>query len=287
MALKWVGAAAAVAVGVGAVTLVGTHPDAATAASSSASSGYHEVWRDDFNGGALSGAKWLQHPTSAAAGRSCATVSPKMSTVKGGVASFAAAVNKAKKKTNTCPTSYLNSQVVSPQSFLYGKFEARIQMQGPQGMHAAFWMLPTGAVAPGVSANDLPGSRGTEVDVAEYFGDAFAKKGNPKGGLYSYVYWPKKSGPAVKTEGNTAKATKAIGTKKASGKYHIYSVEWTPTSYIFSVDGVQTAKITQGISHRAESVLFSMLTSNWELPKMKNSTLPRAMKVDWVKVSQK
>jgi beta-glucanase (GH16 family) len=282
---KLVGAATAVAVGVGAVTMVATQSDNATAAPAVASS-YHLVWQDNFSGSKLSGA-WLQHPTSAAAGRSCATVSPKMSTVKGGIASFAAAVNKSKGKTRTCPTSYLNSQVVSAPSWLYGKFEARIKLQAPQGMHSSFWMLPTGAVAPGVSAADLPGSRGVEVDVAEYFGDAFKKKGDPKSGLYSFVYWPKRSGTMVKTQGNTAKATKVVGKKKASGGYHTFAVEWTPTAYIFSIDGVQTAKITQGISHRAESMLFSMLTSDWELPKMKKSTLPASMKVDWVRVYQK
>ena len=287
MTLKWVGAATAVAVGVGAVTLVAARPDGATAASSTASSSYHVVWHDDFDGNALSSAKWLLHPTSAAAGRGCATVSPKMTTVKGGVASFAAVVDKSKTKTTACPTSYLNSQVVSPQSFLYGKFEARIKMQSPQGMHAAFWMLPGGSVPSGVSSSDLPGYRGTEVDVAEFFGDAFTKKGNPKGALYSYVYWPKKSGPAVKTEGNTAKASKAIGKKKFSAGYHTYAVEWTPSAYIFSVDGKQTAKITVGISHRPESLLLSILTSDWELPKMKSSSLPASMKVDWVRVSQK
>jgi beta-glucanase (GH16 family) len=285
--MKWVGAATAVAVAAGAVTLVATRSDEATAASSAAaaSSAYRLVWHDDFNGNKL-GPAWLQHPTSAAAGRSCAAVSPKMSTVRGGIASFSATVNKSKKKTSKCPTSYLNSQVISAPTWLYGKFEARLKLQSPQGMHSSFWMLPTGAVAPGTASRDLPGTRGVEVDVAEYFGDAFSKAGT-QGGLYSYVYWPKSSGAQVKTEGNTAKATKTIGKKKASGGYHTYTVEWTPSAYIFSVDGVQTAKITQGISHRSESMLFSMLTSDWELPKMKKGSLPASMKVDWVRVYQK
>ena len=124
-----------------------------------------------------------------------------------------------------------------------------------------------GTPSSGVSANDLPGSRGVEMDVAEYFGDLFGA--NPRGALYSYVYWPKRNANGsvsqVKTSGNTAKATKIVGKKKASGGYHTYTMEWTPTQYIFSVDGQESARLKVGVSHRAEELRLSMLTSDWEL----------------------
>ncbi|HEY2833420.1 MAG TPA: glycoside hydrolase family 16 protein [Sporichthyaceae bacterium] len=280
MNVKLVGAATAAATALGAVAVMAHGSDGAQAASSS----YQPAWADEFNGSSLS-SQWKVLPTGANAGRTCAVATKKMSTVSGGEAKIGAAVDTSKKKTSTCPTHYLNSQIETTKSFLYGKFEARIKFQGDRGMHAAFWMLPS-AAAPvvGTSSADLPGYRGVEVDAAEYFGDAF---GNPKAGIYSYVYSPQPDGSAKKIGGRAAKATSVIGSKKPSGGYHTYAVEWTPTAYIFSVDGKVTQRITEGISHRPESVLLSLLTSDWEVPKMNNKKLPEAMSVDWVHVSQK
>jgi beta-glucanase (GH16 family) len=286
--VQLIGAATVMATALGAVAAI-SHGDVAAAASS----GYKLKWSDEFNGKSLS-SSWQVLPTSAGAGRTCAVASKKMATVSAGKAKISATVNKANTakcvtaEAGTFNTRYLNSQIRTTKSFLYGKFEARIKFQGNQGSHAAFWMLPsTAAPAAGTSPTNLPGYRGVEVDVAEYFGDGFTKKGMPKGGLYSYVYWPKAGGPAVKTQGNTVKATKAIGSKKASGGYHTYAVEWTPTAYIFSVDGKQTAKITVGVSHRPENLLLSMLTSDWELSKLSKKNLPSSMSVDWIHVYQK
>jgi beta-glucanase (GH16 family) len=277
--VKFVGAAAAVVTALGGLAAL-AHGDAADAASSS----YKRTWSDEFNGSKLSSA-WTVLPTGANAGRTCAVASKKMSTVSGGKAHIGAAVDTSKKKTSTCPTHYLNSQIETNRTFLYGKFEARIKFQPDRGMHAAFWMLPsTAAPVSGTSQADLPGYRGVEVDMAEYFGDAF---GNPKAGIYSYVYSPQIDGTAKKIGGRAAKASKIIGSNKPSGGYHTYAVEWTPTAYIFSVDGKETQRITEGISHRPERVLLSMLTSDWEVPKMNNKKLPEAMSVDWVHVAQK
>lgn len=289
MRVRLIGTATAMATAVGAALLMNHGGTAAVAAAS----GYQLKWSDEFNGSSLS-STWTLLPTGAYAQRSCAIASKKVSTVSGGKAHIGVAVNKAitsachTPKDGTFKTHYLNSQIRTTQSWLYGKFEARIKFQGPQGMHAAFWMLPsTAAPAAGTSSADVPGYRGAEVDVAEYFGDGFSKSGKPKAGLYSYVYSPQANGPAQKIGGQQAKAAKIIGSSKPSGGYHTYTVEWTPTAYIFSVDGKQTAKITVGISHRPENLLLSMLTSDWELPKMNNKKLPTSMSVDWVRVYQK
>lgn len=289
MKVRLIGAATVTAMALGGAVVAMNHGGTAEAASS----GYQLKWSDEFNGKSLS-STWSLLATGSYAGRTCATAAKKMATVSGGKAHIGAAVDRSKTskcrtpKDGTFKSHYLNSQIRTTQSWLYGKFEARIKFQDAQGMHAAFWMLPSAnPPAVGTSSADLPGYRGVEVDVAEYFGDGFSKSGKPKAGLYSYVYSPQPDGPAKKIGGQQAKAAKIIGSTKPSGGYHTYAVEWTPTAYIFSVDGKQTAKITTGISHRPENLLLSMLTSDWELPKMNNKNLPTSMSVDWVRVYQK
>jgi beta-glucanase (GH16 family) len=288
--LKTVGAAAAATVVAGSLVFATQHDNAAAGTQlSAAGSGYHLVWSDEFNGSKLSSSKWAQQPIGAGSGRSCAVNSSKMTKVSGGKAKFSADVDKSKKATAQCAKSYLNSQVKSTKTYLYGKFSARIKFQSPRGMHGSFWMLPSGPAKSGVSASNLPGYQGVEMDVAEYFGDLFGS--NPKGGLYSYVYYPKKAANGsvaqVKQPGNTAKATKVVGKKKASGGYHTYTMEWTPTAYTFYVDGTKTATLKVGISHHPELLRLSMLTSDWETPRLTKSSTPAGMQVDWVRVYQK
>jgi len=294
VALKRVGAAAAAAVVTCSVVLAIQHDSASAKTQASvepttASSGYHRlVFSDDFNGSKLSSKYWVNQPIGAGSGRSCASASTKMIKVSGGQATFSADVNKSRPSTEDCAKYYLNSQVKSTQTFLYGKFSARIKFQSPRGMHGSFWLLPSGPTPGGVSTKDLPGYQGVEMDVAEYFGDLFGA--NPQGGLYSYVYYPKKvdgSVTQVKQAGNTKKATQAVGKKKASRGFHTYTMVWTPSAYTFYVDDTKTATIKIGISHRPELLRLSMLTSDWELPRLTSKSTPAGMQVDWVRIYQK
>jgi beta-glucanase (GH16 family) len=66
----------------------------------------------------------------------------------------------------------------------------------------------------------------------------------------------------------------------------VFSVEWTPTAYIFRVDGVETYRQTKNISGAPEYLVLSLLSSDWELPDLDTSKLPVDMKVDWVRVWQ-
>ena len=292
MAVKQVGAAATAALVTGSLVLMTQHGSATAGTSTpaqltTASSGYHLVWSDEFNGSSLS-SKWMLTPTGANSGRTCASASKRTTKVSGGKAKLSADVDRSRRGSSSCSKYYLNSQLKSTKRFLYGTFSARIKFQSQRGMHGAFWLLPSGPAPSGVSSSNLAGYRGVEMDVAEYFGDLFGA--SPKGGLYSYIYYPKRTVTGetmVKQSGNTAKATKVVGKKKASGGFHTYTMEWTPTQYIFSIDGKETARINVGVSHHAEELRLSMLTSDWELRRLTKSSLPASMQVDWVRVYQK
>ncbi len=247
---------------------------------------YKLVWSDNFSG-RLSSNKWYTYPTGPWAGRTCATASPAMAKTSNGILSVKATVNKSKPASAKCKKHFYNGQIATKQAFKYGKFSARIKYQSPTGMGGAFWLLPGKEAPSGVSPNNLAAYRGGEVDIAEYFGDRYGKR---DGGMYRYVYWPKQTSSGVKmikTGGLQKNSYKALRNKLPSKGFHTYTLEWTPTKYVFSIDGMVTSTIKVGVSQRKEFILFSLLTSDWMLPLLKSGALPNSIKVDWVKVYQK
>lgn len=79
-------------------------------------------------------------------------------------------------------------------------------------------------------------------------------------------------------------------------KYHIYSVEWTHSEFVFRVDGVETSRIAKKAVKGDEYFLvISLLSSDWETrlltkpatsaktPGVKKANLRKAkMQVDWI-----
>ncbi|RYP83164.1 glycosyl hydrolase family protein [Nocardioides guangzhouensis] len=148
----------------------------------------------------------------------------------------------------------------------YGYVAARVRFQRYAGQHAAVWMQPE----PSVASSDP----GAEIDVIEWFGD----RTNDNTELTSHVYknGTKYKGPITNTGRFTARNSDWWT------RYHVFSVEWTPSRYVFRIDGRKTIEQTRGVSRRPEYLLLSLISSDYELPLQKGS-LPQHMYVDWVK----
>jgi beta-glucanase (GH16 family) len=164
--------------------------------------------------------------------------------------------------------------------FKFGVAAARVKFDKPQGAHGSFWMQTTEPYVAGRG----PAQNGAEIDVVEYFG-----KGYKQGDVYSFIHYRDASGKDHKVpDGPIVAARKALkGDDDWFKRYHVFSVEWTPKAYVFRVDGIQTLKLTRGISKVPEFLILSMLSSGWELEKMQRGTLPNATQVDWVRFWQK
>jgi beta-glucanase (GH16 family) len=166
---------------------------------------------------------------------------------------------------------YLNGHVGTQgaYSFRYGVAAARVKFQEPQGMHGAFWLQDSG---------EPEGTVGAEIDTVEFFG-----KGFNKGGIASFIY------PSAGEEsgGTQPDASKALTGPRDNwwDRYHVFSVEWTPTEYVFRIDGVETLRTSDGVADRKSFVILSLLTSNWELKRLPDSGTG-TMAVDWVRVWQ-
>lgn len=176
---------------------------------------------------------------------------------------------------------FLNGHVSteSTYSFTYGVAAARVRFQRPRGAHGAFWsQSPTVNSYPG-----NPKKSGAEIDIGEYFGDGY-----PRGGLASYVYHYDKSEKNIKDGDVLPRAVGAVGSAGAFWKkFHVYSVQWSPTGYVFRIDGQVTYVTDKAVSGAQQYLVLSLLSSDWELPDLDKRLLPGTMSVDWVRVWQR
>ena len=160
-------------------------------------------------------------------------------------------------------------------SMRYGFAAARIKTHKLRGQHGGFWMRPTTAGG---------GDPRAEIDVIEYFGDK-----HPQGGLTSFIY-STKNNTAVKTGSWIKNPTSFLKNRKDgwSKNYHVFSVEWTPSVYIFRIDGKETWRTKVGISDQQQFPILSLLSSDYEISQMPGGDrkLPQTMNVDWVRLWQ-
>jgi beta-glucanase (GH16 family) len=247
---------------------------------------------DEFAGTKLSGSwenrQQLYQPDAL---RKCSKGSSKTVKVGRGTAQLSVVVDKSKGN-KLCTAKRANGKAIgkfkyrlnanistmSSHRMKYGVMAARIKFQPLQGQHASLWMQP----AQPSSAKNAK-QAGTEIDIIEWFG-----KDVPNGGLTSFVYAPTQSGPK-KIGGWIKNPERFLSSPKDDWfkSYHVFSVEWTPSAYIFRIDGQETRRITTGVSGIAEYPILSLLSSDYELAKLEDEkSLPQTMQVDWVKMWQ-
>lgn len=143
-------------------------------------------------------------------------------------------------------------------TFQYGYIEARIRIPSGQGLWPAFWMWPADYADP------------PELDIMEILG-------HQPGILYMATHYP----------GGTAEYN--YSGADLSQEYHVYGCEWTPTSVVWYLDGVERARLTDPAKIPQEAmylILNLAVGGDWPGP-VSDSVLPATMQVDWVRVYQK
>jgi hypothetical protein len=247
-------------------------------------------FEDTFSGTVLDPAVWnsqsREHETDWAP-RSCARVDARAHRVGSGVLHLGAVLDPERlglscaydwgTKAGSSPY-LLNSQVATEfsHSIRHGIIAARMKPQRAAGMHSAFWMLPQGT-----RFTDGDPSRGTEIDVMEFFGT----NGRGSETIGSSVGYYNPGWTAVRYGGKFAEARKAL--QPGNGwwdEFHVFSVEWTPTKYVFRVDGREYYRETKAVSQVNQYLVLSMLTADYELSKLNLSRLDDTAQVDWVRV---
>ncbi|HSE07181.1 MAG TPA: glycoside hydrolase family 16 protein [Nocardioidaceae bacterium] len=254
------------------------------------SSAWRLVFGDQFDGDALDMSKWMYRQVglyNESGMRECSMSDESAVSVSGGTLKLQVQEDPAKIGV-PCYTEdygtleyYLNGHIATEGifNFTHGVAAARVKFPQGRGQHGAFWLQRSGVtVVPGE-----PKSSGAEIDIVEYFGEGF--KG---GGLASFLYYLNAGNENEKVGGVWPKATRQLPPGDAWWRsYHVFSVEWTPKQYVFRVDGRETFRTKEGVSGVPQFLVLSLLSSDWELPKLDRSTLPTTMETDWVRVWQR
>jgi endo-1,4-beta-xylanase len=159
--------------------------------------------------------------------------------------------------------------------FQYGKIEARIRIPFGQGIWPAFWMLGND-----ISSAGWPTSG--EVDIMENIG-------REPSIVHGTVHGPGYSGA------NGIGAPYSLpNNSRFADDFHIYAVDWSPTSVAFSVDGVQYFQVTPDkipsgaawvYQHPFFIILNMAIGGTWPGYPDATTTFPQTMLVDWVRVS--
>ena len=243
---------------------------------------------EEFAGTALSGSWTHRGPDYNPAGlRGCSRGSPAAVHVSGGAVRLSVMRDPA--RSDLCTAYRKNGEVIGQfhyrlnghistaghQELTYGVSAARVRFQQPPGQHGAFWLQPSAPLAGATSAAE----GGAEIDVIEWFGS-----GLPSGGLSSSVYHPTSGGQAKEGGWITDPGSYLNdGTDSWWSRYHVFSVEWSATEYVFRIDGRETWRTTEGVSQRPEYLILSLLSSDYELSTLGGEDrLPQHMYVDWV-----
>jgi beta-glucanase (GH16 family) len=234
------------------------------------------LFTDEFAGTALA-APWDHRLQGYAGSRLCSRTDPSATVVTGGTVRLSVLddpdrgdCTDAQGRVNAYR---LNGHIGTQGRFAYtyGFAAARIRFQPLRGQHGAFWMQPD---APAVQGGE-PSVSGAEIDAIEWFGAG-------TGGLASNAYYYRE-GVQTKT-GGWVPDQAAYGSGW-SDQFHVFSVEWTPSEYVFRIDGRETFRTSEGVSQVPEYLSLSLLSSDYELSTLGPiENLPQTMQVDWVRV---
>jgi beta-glucanase (GH16 family) len=200
------------------------------------------VFADEFDGTSLNTNVW----TAASGARRDAVNTPAAVAVGGGNMTIT---------TYTQNGTHYTGFVGSRDKFdaTYGYWEARINFQDSPGMWSAFWVhSPTIGNPVG-----NPAVAGTEIDIVEH-------RVRDSGGAdisnrsVSNLHW---DGYGANHRSVGSGLVNNPSAAPLQGNFHLYALQWDPSGYRFSIDGVQVYATTQAVSQRSQ---FIYLTSEVE-----------------------
>jgi beta-glucanase (GH16 family) len=157
----------------------------------------------------------------------------------------------------------------------YGRFEARIKIPAGQGMWPAFWML-------GNDISSVGWPKSGEIDVMENLG-------TEPGTVHASLHGPSTAGP---TSDLTA-PFRLAGTRNFADDFHLYAVEWEPSTIRFYVDTNLYATFNRShwpaggawvFDHPFFLILNVAVGGNWPGPPDTTTVFPQQMLVDYVRV---
>lgn len=223
--------------------------------------GYKIFWRDEFRGRKINKKKWNHRSLNKTRKYGIVRAENSYLDKKGHL------VIEVSKKDSI----YQIGQIATQNTFstTFGYFECRAKMNKELGPHMAFWLQ-----SPTLNTNFKNTKiNGTEIDIFEYHTNEGLNN------VYHNLHW-NGYGKDHKHAGTT------VQIKNIDKGYHTFGLEWNEEEYIFYVDGKETWRTKEGISHRSEFLILSAELSGWG-GDFKNSKFPDKVIFDYVRVYKK
>ena len=243
--------------------------------------GYSLVWHDEFNEGSVPGNDWvLENWPAGYVNNELQTYTSKevdgkrTAELKDGFLY----INCFKGSDGKIYSARMNAKPST--GWLYGYFEARINLPKGKGTWPAFWMMPSN-----VDWNTNPWPYCGEIDIMEEVG------ANP-----NYVSSSLHTGIYNHTKGT--QKTHEMYCAGAEGEFHIYALEWTADEITTYVDGkvqLKVSKASMGQDHDSwpfHYAFYPILNLAWGgdwggYKGVDDAALPVSMIVDYVRIFQK
>jgi len=218
--------------------------------------GYELSWSDEFEGKVLDFEKWDYRGL----GPRRDAFNVKDAVLLDGEGHLVLTTKRVKDKYHT---AMIGTQGKFETAF--GYFECRVKLQTQIGHWSAFWLQsPT----LGESIGD-PGKAGAEIDIFEYLRNRGDK-------IQHTLHWDGYG----KSHKSAQKITDVPG---LSHGWHTVGFLWTPTHYVFYVDGKETWRTNKGVSHRPQYIILSLEVGKWA-GDISKAELPDHFYVDYVRV---
>jgi alpha-L-fucosidase len=218
--------------------------------------GYELFWSDEFEGKSLDLEKWDYRGLGAR--RDAVNVKDAVSLDGEGHL-----ILTTKRVENEYHTAMIGTQ--GKFETTYGYFECRFKLQTQIGHWSAFWLQsPT----LGEFIGD-PARGGAEIDIFEYLRNRGDK-------IQHTLHWD--------GYGESHKSAHEIAEIPGLSRgWHTVGFLWTPTLYVFYVDGKETWRTEKGVSRRPEYIILSLEVGKWA-GDISKADLPDNFCVDYVRV---
>lgn len=221
---------------------------------------YKLVWSDEFDGAALDLSKWDYRGL----GPRRDAINVKDTVTLDGKGHL---VLTTKRQGDAYHTAMIGTQGKFETTF--GYFEVRVKLQEQIGHWSAFWLQRPVEDAPLWNVR----AGGAEIDIFEYLradGDRIRHN----------LHWDEKDKENPKHRGDVATVP------GLSAGWHTIGLLWTEDVYAFYIDGRETWRCNEGVSHRDEYIILSLEVGKWA-GDIADVTLPDHLYVDYVRVYQK
>ncbi len=235
--------------------------------------GWTLVWQDEFDGESLDRSKWTYDLGGGGWGNNelqYYTDRPENARVENGFLIIEARAEKYQYRNYT--SARLKTQGLH--AWMYGRFEARMQLPYGQGIWPAFWLLGEDILRSG-----WPGCG--EIDIMEYIGRQPDR-------VYATVHGPGYSG------GAGVGSSFLFSQGSPSEDFHVYAIEWEPQEIRWYVDDTPYFAVTPDslpgrwvFDHPFFIILNLAVGGNWPGRPDETTVFPQFLRVDYVRVYQR